>query len=273
MKVKKFGITLAMMLMMLGGVSAAYGLDSLEVPGAPELTAESDFPMPTGLSEWRQIAITAPGGAGAQAAEVEIVAVDQHGYSSAIIDRATVEPGGTYIATIGAAEDDDAVSLHLSASTLVAVQSTTGSDEEPSDNAVDEPASRAGDGAIFRAMSQPAAAWCWCTKFVANSFDLKGYPDATRWDDGYLSKKGWKRSGDPKPGYIMVIEGKSFGTPSQGHVGKVDGRESLDSKRWKITLKGANQPGSTWTEAGCTNVSRWVLTIPKGNSKVSYWKR
>lgn len=270
MKTKKLAIAVTMM---LSGVSAAYALDSSEVPSAAGLITEGDFPMPTGPSGWRQITITAPGGIEAPAAEVEIVAVDQYGYSSTIIDRATVEPGGTYIATIGAAEDDDVALLHLSASTPVTVESTTGSHEEPSDDALNEPASHASDRVIFSTRSQQAAAWCWCTRYVANRFGLSGYPDATRWDDGYLGRKGWERSSDPKSGYIMVIEGYSFGTPSQGHVGEIDRRESLDSKRWKITLKGANQPGSTWTEAGCTNVSRWVLTIPKGDSKVSYWKR
>lgn len=270
MKVKKLAIAVTMM---LSGASAAYGLDSSEAPSEARLITEGDFPMPAGPSGWRRIAITAPAGAEAPTAEVEILAVDRYGYSSTIIDRATVEPGGTYIATIGAAEEEDVASLHLSASTPVSIQSTAGSDEEPSDDAVDDPASHAGDRVIFSTRSQQAAAWCWCTQYVANRFGLSGYPDATRWDNGYLDSRGWKRSSEPKGGYITVIEGKSFGTPSQGHVGVVDKRESLDSKRWKITLKGANQPGSTSTEYGCTNVSRWVLTIPKGDSKVSYWKR
>lgn len=261
----------------LSSISAAYGFGSPEVPNEARLITESDFPMPTGSSGWRQIAITAPVGAEMLAAEVEIIAVDRYGYPSTIIDRATVEPGGTYIATIGVAEDDDVALLHLSASTPVSVQSTTGSDEEPSDDAVDDPTLYdslfAGNRTVFGSRSPQAAAWCWCTRYVANRFGLSGYPDATRWDNGYLTGKGWKRSSDPSGGYIMVIEGYSFGTPSQGHVGVIDKRESLDSKRWKITLRGANQPGSTSTEYNCTNVTKWVLTIPKGDSKVSYWKR
>lgn len=271
MRVKHMRL-IAIMAALLNSTSTVYGFDTNapKISGETELVTEGDFPMPTGPSGWRQITIMVPSGAEVPAAEVEMVAVDQYGYSSIILDRAMIEPGGTYVVTIGTAEVDDMTSLHLSASTPVSVQSTTGSDEEPNDSAVDTlPLSYK----VFNSKSQKAAAWCWCTQYVGNRFGLSGYPDATRWDNGYLNSHGWKRSSEPKNGYIMVIEGKSFGTPSQGHVGVVDKRESLDSKRWKITLKSANQPGLASTEYGCTNVSRWVLTIPKGDSKVSYWKR
>ncbi|WP_295402623.1 CHAP domain-containing protein [uncultured Thiocystis sp.] len=237
---------------------------------ADPLVSEAEFPMTSQSAGWRQILVTAP--TDGPDAQVEIVEVAGDGAETTVIDRTTVMAGTSYLLTAASVADDTAA-LRVFADTLVSVVSTSGGDDT-SDTSQPTGHRLAGTAAVKGLSSRSAAkaaAWCWCTNYVGNRHGLTGYPNAGLWDNGYLSSRGWRRSSEPKSGHIVVFE-TGF-VPSPGHVATINKRESLDSKRWKITARGANQPGSTFTEYGCSNVTNWTMTVAKTDARISYWKK
>lgn len=256
MNLKSFSIKSLAAAIILGSMP----LLAEEEPVTREAVETASFQMPAGTDGWRQITIIAPHDT---TAEVELWEIDQFGFKS-LLDRVVLEPNQTYVNTIGA--DDSTSRVEIQASLPVYVTSTAGALGEPTDDSTDMTPSP-------EARKAAKATWCWCTNYLGNRFGLTGYPDAGRWDNGYLKSKGWSNSSEPKQGYIAVFEANAYGMGTYGHVAGIDKRESLDSKKWKLTLRGANQPGSTFTEYNCTDVTKWVVTVKKGDANVSYWKK
>lgn len=112
---------------------------------------------------------------------------------------------------------------------------------------------------------------CQCTNYVANRLNLKGFPNAADWNDGFLQKNGWVQVVNPSPGLIVVME-RSFpgADKNSGHVGIVEEVEADG----RITVRGANQYVGTpfFSENGCSNVrvTPFANSV-KGRSDISFW--
>ncbi|ELS33400.1 MULTISPECIES: CHAP domain-containing protein [Pseudanabaena] len=124
------------------------------------------------------------------------------------------------------------------------------------------------------ASSQSKASWCWCTDYVANKFNLKNFPAANRWNDGFLQKNGFTQTQSPKSGDIVVMEaGFPWADTTYGHVALF---ESLNSKGF-VSVRGANNGGKiASTDAKCNNVTSLLYNgkgaeVSKNNSKISFW--
>ncbi|MCT7952197.1 CHAP domain-containing protein [Ancylothrix sp. C2] len=124
---------------------------------------------------------------------------------------------------------------------------------------------------LFTPSSSLAQGKCQCTNYVANRFNLTGFPDAADWNDGFLQKRGFIQLDSPKPGAIVVMERSFRGADSSfGHVGIVEEVKADNT----ITVRGANQyMGSPFfSEKGCSNVRVTPFgTSVKGRSDISFW--
>ena len=97
---------------------------------------------------------------------------------------------------------------------------------------------------------EQAAAWCECTNYVNNRFNLGGgFPNAQDWGP-YLTGRGYYQVSSPAVGDIVVYTAARMGNCC-GHVGVIAGVGSTS-----LTVRGANQIWSTFTEYNCTNVSQ-----------------
>lgn len=113
---------------------------------------------------------------------------------------------------------------------------------------------------------------CQCTQYVRNRFNLSAIQgDAEDWNNnGYLSSNGYHLT-TPRAGVIVVMEDDFPGADTvYGHVGVL---ETINSSG-KINLRGANQTGTTFSEAGCSNVSVVSFgTSVFNNSNISFWTK
>jgi surface antigen len=112
-----------------------------------------------------------------------------------------------------------------------------------------------------------AAEWCWCTQFLVNQRGLVGsYGHAYTWDDsgGFLTQNGYHQVSTPEVNDIVVYSETRL--PSYGHVGIIKAVEST-----RLQVLGANQGGTTFEKANCSNVSRvWFVRRTYGET---YWRR
>ncbi|MEQ9553789.1 MAG: ricin-type beta-trefoil lectin domain protein [Coleofasciculus sp. G3-WIS-01] len=113
--------------------------------------------------------------------------------------------------------------------------------------------------------------WCWCTDYVAKRFGLTwNFPHAKDWNNGYLQNNGFRQVG-VQPGAIVVMEKEFRGADrTYGHVGVVE-RVNSDGT---ISVRGANQSRSGFSDSGCNNVTVIKFSTPvNGNRYVSFWSR
>jgi hypothetical protein len=123
-----------------------------------------------------------------------------------------------------------------------------------------------------------AAVWCQCVQYIKNRFQLSGaigLSGGAKDMGQYLAARGFAQLWVPSVGAVMIMK-PAFGgvDATYGHVGLIV--DVIDrGDKWQVTLRGSNQPGTTWTEYDCTNVSNWVRLYPKtyGADKVEYWSR
>lgn len=123
-----------------------------------------------------------------------------------------------------------------------------------------------------------AAVWCQCVTYVKNRYGLSGSIGGSGCaaDMGpYLANRGFVQVPGPRAGAVAVFSRGFNGqmNSSCGHVGVIQTVTDLGTS-WQVTLRGANQGGSTFTEYNCTNVSNWTLrAYAKTQGGVTYWSR
>ena len=114
-------------------------------------------------------------------------------------------------------------------------------------------------------MSQLAPASCQCTTYVNNRFNLGGgYPNAQDWGP-YLTSRGYVHVYSPQVGDVVVYTAARMNNCC-GHVGVIHGVSSA-----QLTVRGANQTGSPFTEHNCTNVTQ--INFNRRSDGESYYRR
>jgi|GEM_PF-4625739 len=125
-----------------------------------------------------------------------------------------------------------------------------------------------------------AASYCQCVDYVKNRYQLSGSIGGSGGakDMGpYLRDRGFVQLSTPFVGAVVILK-PAFGrgvNATYGHVAVITAVQDLGTD-WRITIRGANQSGSVWTEYNCTNVSSWQpSSYPKsfGTDKIEYWTR
>lgn len=151
-------------------------------------------------------------------------------------------------------------------------------------------ASLAGVLAVVAPQTVPtarAASYCQCTDFVASIWGLTGYPDAKYWDTYLPGNYSWlfAQDGILQAGDIVVFQPGCYGgdgncggnhwmsVGSAGHVGVLDDVTWLDGSHVTLTLRGANQPGTWFTENNCYDVT---IIHPSPiyiyDGRITYWR-
>jgi hypothetical protein len=130
-----------------------------------------------------------------------------------------------------------------------------------------------------------------CTGYVAQVEGFpNNYPNAYQWGVSYvragvsqvpyLQQEGFTQALQPTPGAVIVFQptaGHGVDT-TNGHVGVVHAVQPIQSSTgaitgWNVTVRGANQGGTTFTDGGCPNVSDIVFSIGNSETLISYWTR
>ena len=114
--------------------------------------------------------------------------------------------------------------------------------------------------------------YCQCVGYVKNVLGISQAMGNAKDMIYSLPKKGFRQISSPTPGAIVIMQPNFPGSDrTYGHVGFVD---SFDSRTGKITVRGANQGGKTYRDAGCTNVAVIGFRTPVVNrSDISFWVR
>ncbi len=131
----------------------------------------------------------------------------------------------------------------------------------------------AGTAAVFITPSASYAnQYCQCVGYVKNALGISQAMGNAKDMIYSLPKHGFRRVNNPTPGAVVVMQPSFPGSDrTYGHVGFVD---SFDAKTGKIKVRGANQGGRTYRDAGCTNVAVIAFGTPVVNrGDVSFWVR
>ncbi|WP_055077630.1 CHAP domain-containing protein [Pseudanabaena sp. 'Roaring Creek'] len=114
--------------------------------------------------------------------------------------------------------------------------------------------------------------YCQCVGYVKNVLGISQAMGNAKDMIYSLPKKGFHEVRTPVPGAIVVMQPSFPGADrTYGHVGFVD---SFDSRTGKIVVRGANQGGKTYRDAGCSNVAAVGFRTPVVNrNDVSFWVR
>ena len=116
---------------------------------------------------------------------------------------------------------------------------------------------------------------CSCVNYVKNKYNFRDPVGYAKNMGPYLKDRGFWKLTTPRPGEIIIMK-PAFGhgvDSVAGHVGIIQSVIDQGST-WKITVRGASQAGSKWTESNCNNVSFWSnIVYPKsyGDNYVEYW--
>jgi hypothetical protein len=130
---------------------------------------------------------------------------------------------------------------------------------------------------IARAATPSAAQFCQCVEYVKNKFHLSGSAGQAKNMGPYLQARGFVKLTVPRPGEVIIMQPGFHTNSSAGHVAIIQTVvETNKGKSWKITVRGANQPGSRWIEANCTDVSFWSFEYskpvnPAADTRVQYY--
>ncbi len=125
--------------------------------------------------------------------------------------------------------------------------------------------------ALTAGSSAYANQYCQCVGYVKNALRITQPMGNAKDMINSLPRHGFRRT-SPTPGAVVVMQPSFPGADrTYGHVGFV---ESFDSKTGKIRVRGANQGGSTRSEAGCSNVSVVAFgTSVVNRGDISFWSR
>jgi len=128
-------------------------------------------------------------------------------------------------------------------------------------------------GSTFTTVSASYAdQYCQCVGYVKNALGIRQAMGNAKDMIYSLPKQGFRQVSSPTPGAVVVMQTSFPGSNrTYGHVGFVD---SFDAKTGKIKVRGANQGGRTYRDAGCTNVAVVAFGTPVVNrGDVSFWVR
>jgi hypothetical protein len=115
--------------------------------------------------------------------------------------------------------------------------------------------------------------YCQCAVYVRKALGYSlGYVYAKDAINA-LPKKGFRQISTPQDGAIVVMQPNFSGLKgtdgaTAGHIGFA----VVDSRTGKVSVRGANQGGKTYKDAGCNNVS--VISFRESllnNKNVSFW--
>lgn len=156
--------------------------------------------------------------------------------------------------------------------TLAVVQATQAAPPDSSAITQVEPAT--GEVESF---ALAGAQWCQCVKYIQNRYNLRGSDHAKNMGS-VLINNGFRKVSDPRVGAVVIFQPGFFSSGDAavyGHIGVITGFQSVNSNRsWSLTVRGANEIWTTFTEYNCTNVSQGgYKSFPKGSSLVSYYVR
>ena len=108
---------------------------------------------------------------------------------------------------------------------------------------------------------------CQCVVYIKNKFKLSGSAGQAKNMGPFLQARGFVKLTVPRPGEVIIMQPGFHVTDNAGHVAIIvtdnAGHVAIiqtvvdDGKYWIIKIRGANQPGSKWTESNCNNVSYW----------------
>ena len=114
-----------------------------------------------------------------------------------------------------------------------------------------------------------AAGYCQCVDYIKNRYGLKCSANAKSMGS-CLTSSGFKKLSTPVAGAVIIFQPNYGGgiNTTYGHIGVVT-KVVYDSKAksYTLTVRGANQGGSTWTEYNCSNVSELKTTYTVGSAR------
>lgn len=117
--------------------------------------------------------------------------------------------------------------------------------------------------------SASASVFCQCVTYMKNVLRISGSTgNAHEWDS-YLSRNGWVES-RPVPNSVVVMERNYGADPQYGHVGFLRGVDASG----RPLVRGSNQAGNRFADAGCNNVSDVTFrNSVVNNGAISFWVR
>ena len=129
-----------------------------------------------------------------------------------------------------------------------------------------------------KASRTTSAVFCQCVKYISNRVDGSGPTGNANVMDSWLYSKGYypvsfSASNLPRNKDIVQFKNGVHGTNSKyGHVGMIATAQKVGSSI-KVTVVGANQGGSIWTEYGCNNVSMLNISSLNTGGNVVIWRK
>ncbi|MBL8062791.1 MAG: hypothetical protein JNK32_07230 [Anaerolineales bacterium] len=119
-----------------------------------------------------------------------------------------------------------------------------------------------------------SAPFCQCVVYIKNKFKLSGSAGQAKNMGPFLQSRGFVKLTVPRPGEVIIMQPGFHVKDSAGHVAIIQTVTTVwvnGVESWKIQVRGANQPGSRWTESNCNNVSYWSFTSPKTDKRATYY--
>jgi hypothetical protein len=118
-----------------------------------------------------------------------------------------------------------------------------------------------------------AAVTCSCVDYVKNYFGITENVGHAYQMGTWLLNHGFVQIPNPEIGAVAVMQ-SSFISPPYGHVGIITGYSSVNNNtQWRITLRGANQTGTAFTDLNCSNVFHTTYkAYNKTDSRIKYYK-
>lgn len=126
---------------------------------------------------------------------------------------------------------------------------------------------------VFASPSE-AASFCQCVGYVKNRFGITAAVGHAKDMIHSLPRHGFTRVNSPQPGAVVIMQ-TTFNDANRtfGHVGIVESTSVRNGNTF-LTVRGANQSGTRFTEFNCSNVTVIGFKTPvNGRSDVSYWVR
>jgi hypothetical protein len=116
---------------------------------------------------------------------------------------------------------------------------------------------------------------CACVEYVKTVFGLHGAAGNAKDMGPFLAAHGFRRSTTPVPGAVVVIQPGYYtrgAAAIYGHAAVITTVSRTRSGSWLLSVRGANQTGTSFTAAGCTDVSaKTVGPFTPSSRLVTYW--
>lgn len=125
------------------------------------------------------------------------------------------------------------------------------------------------------AAAAPAAGPCWCVVYVQNYI---GHINTGLAKDAGppLRAMGYRESTSPMGINDIVVLQPGWAVEPNNGAGHIAFLASyrISGGTVYVTLRGANQPGGTWTDHNCTNVSLWSFSYSSSsNWGIKYYRK